>query len=81
LTHSRPHQALPFFLQPAKLPYLPDTHITITKDRMLEIQFREKLTLYMPRGLDAPANRLSHSIIAQLFIFHSWNFDANIYTI
>jgi hypothetical protein len=86
LGHRRPHQTLTLLpstllrtsLQPAKLPYLPQTHIRIT-DNVSRTVIREARERSLARGLRACANRLrrfTHTIPAQFFIINSWDFDA-----
>jgi len=79
LTHRREHQTLTFILQFAELPYLPDTHIGVADDVGLRIG--KALLLNIACRLHTIANRfagLPHSITAQLFVVHSWDFDVNV---
>jgi hypothetical protein len=52
LSHRRPHQALTFILQLAKLPYLPDAHISIRNNVRCFVP-REAGKLNVARRLDS----------------------------
>ena len=80
LTHCRPHQALTFRLEAAKLPDLPDAHIRVADNiGTLGIGIRES-GVYFSGDLHSFTNRFTgfaDFITAEFFIVHSWDFDVN----
>jgi len=77
LTHRRPHQALTFILQLAKLTYLPHAHIGVADN--IGLRIGKTILLSIPCGLHARADGFAgftDSISAELFIIHTRDFGA-----
>ncbi len=78
LTHCRPHQALTFGLELAKLPHLADAHIGIANDIS---GVGEALILYVSGGLHSLADGLAgfaEFISAEFFVIDSGDFDVDV---
>ena len=70
---------LTIILQPVKLPKLPDAHIHVAD--VIGRRTDEALLLNIACGLNSGSiryRRFPHSISAQLFIIHTWDFDMNV---
>jgi hypothetical protein len=76
LARHRPYQALTFFGQPAKLPYLLYSHVGIANN--IRIVIRKSLGLNIACGLHSCTDAfgwLPHSVPTKLFIVHPRNFN------
>ena len=73
LTHRRPHQALTFGLEAAKLPDLVDAHVCVAKD-IGRLEIGKSVMLNVPCSLHAFADglaRFAEFVPAEFFIIHA----------